>query len=207
MALALQNLQTQITRHRGKSTVLLVLAVALVCLMVKSIASSGPRAASALPTSAALAAVAPPSPVVAALPADLDPRARQSKVLWDILRETRGLPNDQAFTFDPSYYTLNPAHRHEHEAAAASRTEPTSEKISSDNTMQAAAGAHVSAPQEQATKLQLQSIVMGPRAVAVINSRVVRVGDHVAEYRVVSIQPRFVLLNKDGQSLALKMAE
>ena len=49
----------------------------------------------------------------AMLPGDRGLRQRfaESAAFWQVLREKRRLPPDDAFAFDTAYYTLNPAMR------------------------------------------------------------------------------------------------
>ena len=58
---------------------------------------------------------------------------------------------------------------------------------------------------QQAESLNLQSIVRGANPQAMINGRMVGVGDVVAEFRVLKIEPRSVIVEREGVRLSIAM--
>ena len=58
---------------------------------------------------------------------------------------------------------------------------------------------------QQAEKLDLQSIVRGANPQAMINGRMVGEGDVVAEFRVLKIEPRKVIVEREGVKLSIAM--
>ena len=58
---------------------------------------------------------------------------------------------------------------------------------------------------QQAGQLQLTSTVMGPRPKAVINGQMVGEGEIVAQFRVVKIDARSAVVERDGVRLEIAM--
>jgi hypothetical protein len=63
----------------------------------------------------------------------------------------------------------------------------------------------LSSLQEQAKALRLTSVLMGPKPRAVINGELVGEGDVVAGFRVLQIEPRRIVIEREGIRLEITM--
>jgi hypothetical protein len=59
--------------------------------------------------------------------------------------------------------------------------------------------------QTQAGKLKLQTTVMGPNPIAVINGELVKEGDTIAGFKVVKIEPRRMTIEQESMVLEIEM--
>jgi hypothetical protein len=59
--------------------------------------------------------------------------------------------------------------------------------------------------QLQAAQLRLQSTVMGPTPRALINGDMLREGDVVAAFRIVRIEARRIIVEREGVKLEIQM--
>lgn len=199
-------LKAQFARNRSKTAVLVVLVAVMVVLVVRLMVSSSPRSASATlqPGPAAMPMAVEPAPS-SAEQADMEERVRQSQALWRILRESRGLTPAQTFTFDPSYFTLDPA-RHSTAVEAPPRPEYAGAERISPKVADAAVGPpRPTSSEPVSVHLQLQSTVLGMNPIALINAKIMHVGDRIEGFRIVAIQARQVTLEKDGRKVVLEM--
>ena len=65
----------------------------------------------------------------------------------------------------------------------------------------------IEAIRNQAESLSLQSTMVGPSPSALINGRVVRIGETIEGFKVVSIKPNTCVISKDGIELELHMKQ
>jgi hypothetical protein len=204
----LDKIKNDFTRHRKKAMVLGALAVVMFAFIGKAYFEMAPRNAAAAPT----AATATPNPeTVQAKAADSEENARQSQLLWKTLREKRGLSSDLAFTFESTFFNLNPKRK----AAAPDRSElvDIQAKPAIDERQ-----AELKRKQElvlaASRNLVVRSTVVGNnRPVAVINDmtvagsdRILGVGDRINGFKITAIQAREVEFEKDGVTVAVEMA-
>lgn len=59
----------------------------------------------------------------------------------------------------------------------------------------------------EAESLSLQSTVVGPSPTALINGRIMRIGDTIKGFRIASIAPNTCIISKDGVKLELRMKQ
>src|SRR5262249_24351257 len=64
---------------------------------------------------------------------------------------------------------------------------------------------HIQALQKDAERLSVQSTIIGADSAAVISGRVLHMGDSIDGFEVVRIEPRSVIVRKDGHRLTLHM--
>jgi len=208
MGFSLEQIKRDFTRHRKKTAVLGVLALLMCVLIVKAVFDMRPQVAVALPstTNNPVAEAGDDTEVEAVV--DPGERIRQSQELWKVLREKRGLDSVNAFRFDASYFPVDPSRRLQAETdhVATPDLTPTT-KVSTEEIEQAA---RIRDIHEQARGLIVRSTVVGnatSKPVAVINDRVLSVGDCISGFKITSIQARKVEFEKDGIPVAINMAE
>jgi len=205
--MSMKSIQQQLGRNRGKTAVLGILTAVLAVMGFKAVTSMMPQSASAMLPANRSGAPGAESP--RPLPDnDLEKKARESQMLWSVLREKRGLEADVAFRFDPTYYNVDPARQRERDLVNE-RITPVPEKsdhISTDQQLATVREAHV---RDQARTLTLQTTILGQTPSAVIatggNSRLVHVGETISGFKVVAIEGRVVQIEKEGITLGLRM--
>ncbi len=210
MTLSLDQIKGQFARNRGKSLVLSALTVVMVVFIVKAVLDMHPRSASASDPSP----VAAENLVKAESPTQVtetEDRIRESQRLWQTLREQRGLAPAVAFTFDPSYFSLEPSRRAALAAEAGSKTETIVDRTSSVPGVvneEAERRNRIAAIRDQARDLVVRSTVVGSsKPIAVVNERLMSVGDHVSGFEITAIRAREVEFKKDGITVAVTMAD
>ena len=195
------NIREQFARNRGKSLLLAVLMVVMVGLVVRVVVNAQPRSAAASLAVGNQGGSGASVVIDATAQKELVERVRQSQTLWKVLRERRGIAVGQLFSFEASYYTLDPNRRVSVEARPHQQTTmvPQVQRVEPD------LGPRLSL-EEQVGRMQLQSTIMNADPVAVINARLLRGGDVIEGFRVVAIQAREVTLEKDGKKVVLRMS-
>ncbi|HUO08477.1 MAG TPA: hypothetical protein VM008_09285 [Phycisphaerae bacterium] len=204
MALSLNQMKRDFTRHRKKSAVLGVLSLVMVVMFIKAWFELRPQAAAAIPVPIAPSAASDDSSDET--PINPEERLRQSRELWKVMREKRGLDAAAAFRFDPSYFPIDPNRRANPDESRVLLSRVPIAAVSEE--MQRAEREH--AIREEARGLIVKSTVVGnasSRPVAVINERFLTVGDVISGFTITSIQAREVDFKKDGITLAVKMAD
>jgi hypothetical protein len=208
MALNFQQIKRDFAKNRGKTAVLGILALAMIGLFIKAAVEMRPRTAVAESTPVVSEAAAADAAVDT--PADSENRIRESRELWKVLRGTQGgLAADTAFTFDPTYFPMDPnqpLHVEPQHVEALDRTvvpaAPNNEELER--------AARISSIREQARQLIVHSTVVGngaSQSIAVVNERILTVGDHISGFEILAIRAREVEFKKDGITLAVKMAD
>ncbi len=206
----LEKLQSDFARNRGKALALGVLSVVMLVFVGKAVLDMTPRAASAAPSPLVTPAdAASLANARSAASSESEERIRQSQQLWHILREKRGVDVVASFSFDPAYFTLDPTRRpvvtvDPDNNISAITTQP-SRALSSDEVDRRA---RATAIRDQAKSLVVRSTVVGGgRPVAVVNEKILSLGDRIVGFEVVAIKAREVEFKKDGVVLAVKMAD
>ena len=205
MALSLDQIKRDFTKHRKKSAILGVLSLVMVVMFVKAWFELRPQTAAATPTPFAEAAA--PDDSADETPINPEERLRQSRELWTVMREKRGLDAAAAFRFEPSYFAVDPNHQVNLDQTRVLLSDgPHSPAMSEE--MQRAERER--AIREEAHGFIVKSTVVGnvtSRPVAVINERVLTVGDVISGFTITAIQAREVEFKKDGITLTVKMAD
>jgi hypothetical protein len=210
MALNIQQIKRDFTKHKAKSAVLGVLALTMIGLFIKAAAEMRPRTAAAEATSITPeVAAAMGSATAIDAPADAEERIRQSRQLWKVLREAKGgLGAETAFTFDPTYFPMDPnqpLREPQHVETVDHIVAPVM-----PNSEELERAARISMTREQARQLVVHSTVVGngrSQSVAVVNEHILTVGDRISGFEIVAIRAREVEFKKDGITLAVKMAD
>jgi hypothetical protein len=206
MANAFEKLKRDFAKHRVKTIVLGVLAVVMAVFVVKAFNEMRPRTVAAASPLLIAESITDGTGVSAE---DAAARIKQSRDLWKILRESRGMDAESAFKFDPTYFALDPKSVIQHETDRVQPVAKTGPQVS-ENTEQMERDARVSGIREEARGLIVRSTVVGSgnsKPVAVINDRILGVGDRILGFEITAIQAREVEFKKEGITLAVKMAE
>jgi len=207
MGISLEQIKRDFTRHRKKTAMLGVLALVMCVLIVKAVFDMRPQVAVALPPTTNNPVTEAGGETEAEAVVDPGERIRQSQELWKVLREKRGLDAVNAFRFDASYFPVDPSRRVQAEADHEALPDSTSQKVSNEEIERAA---RIRDIREQARGLIVRSTVVGNAAskpVAVINDRILGIGDCISGFRITAIQARKVEFEKDGIPVAIPMAE
>jgi hypothetical protein len=202
MGFGIEKIKSDFARHKKKAAVLGVLSVVMVGFIVKAYFDLMPKEASA--SGGAGVIIENQASEVSGHDAEL--RLRQSRELWKTLREERGAAPAVAFTFDASYYPVDPKHP---PIVEPDRADPVVQR-GPVNSEEADKRARLNLVREQARVLIVRSTVVGSgnsKPVAVVNERILSTGDHIQGFEIVSIKAREVEFKKDGITLAVKMAE
>jgi hypothetical protein len=205
--MALKKFQQQLSKNRGKTTVLGALTVVLAVMGFKAFQSMQPQRASAMSPPRNTPAADGPR----AADSELDKHARESLALWNLLREKRGLEADVAYHFDPTYYNLDPARQREHDPVIDRMVIPVPEKSGGKSTDQQIEQSHEAHIRDLARSFVLQTTILGPEPKALIsvggNAQVVHLGETINGFKIIAIDGRMVQIQKEGVTLGLKMAE
>ena len=199
----LERFKRDIVKHRAKALVLGVLFLAMIALSIKAVFELHPQAATAAVIGSTEGAV---EPVKAASSVTSDDDIRQSMQLWDRLKTVnpQGLPAVVAFTFEPSFYTLDPsrivvsAPQQPTEIKPAPLPAPDPEKT------------RLLSIREQAKALTVNSTSLGTGnapSVAIVNQKLLTVGQQILGFELVAIRAREVDFRKDGVVIPVKMAD
>ncbi len=204
MGLSLDQIKRDFAKHRRKSAVLGVLSLVMVGFFVKAYLELRPQSASALPLAEA--------PAVGGSEAGEEPamnpeeKLKQSRALWAVMREKRGVEDVVAFKFEPSYFPIDPT-RHALDTDRVAMPEAPRTAVTSDEVLREVRERDI---REQAKGLVVRSTVVGnavSKPVAVINEHILGVGDVISGFTITAIQAREVDFKKDGITLAVKMAD
>jgi hypothetical protein len=210
MALNFEQIKRDFTKHKAKSAVLGVLALTMVGLFLKAAVEMRPRSAAAESPTVATDAGAAAADGGSDTPVDAEERIRQSRELWKVLRETHGgLGAENAFTFDPTYFPMDPNQPLHVEPQHVDTVDHTGIPVAPNNE-ELERAARVSSIREQARQLIVHSTVVGngaSQSIAVVNERILKVGDRISGFEILSIRAREVEFKKDGITLAVKMAD
>ncbi len=184
----------ELRRDPKKASVFGVLAVVLLILCVREVANrvGSPRAGSAATAQAGMPGdgMSLRRPV-AKTPGGADVQGGQS----DLLTGMPSLSVDRdIFTPKETYFPIN---------RPAKPGKPVVATIVDPKVRQEAVRRQV---QAQAQTLLLQSTVTGAVSTAIINGRVLHVGDWINEFQVVEITSRYCRLEKSGIRVMLEMA-
>ena len=203
MGLSLDQIKRDFGKHRQKSAVLGVLSLVMAVFLVKAYFELRPQSASALPI-----ADAPQDKGAVSEEAGMNPeeKLRQSRELWKLMREKRGVEDGVAFKFEPSYFPIDPTRRSMEPERVAVSDSPRP-AVTSDEVLREAREREI---REQARGLVVKSTVVGnstSKPVAVINEHILSVGDVISGFTITAIQAREVDFKKDGVTLAVKMAD
>jgi hypothetical protein len=204
----LDKIKSDFSRHRKQAMILGALAVVMVAFIGKAYFEMSPHSASAAPDTV----TASPNPeAMQAKAAEAEESARQSKILWQTLREKRGLSSELAFTFDPSFFNLNPNRK---VASSLDHHEIVEQPKPAINEREAELARRKANILAGSHNLVVRSTVVGNgRPVAVINDmtqaasdRILGVGDQINGFKITAIRAREVEFEKDGITVAVEMA-
>jgi len=198
MSFDLANIREQMAHNRVKTTALLALTAIMIGLFVRAFILTAPRHAAAAPRP--LEGLPATPAVDARAQSELEQRVRESHELWQVLNENRAMPAEMAFRFDSRFYHLDPSHQEPDHVVRPPDPAPIQTAVAPAVTPQAPVP-------EPPTRLNLQFTMLGADPSALINSRVVRVGDIIEGYRVNRIDAVTVTLEKNGIKYPLNMAK
>ena len=204
MGLSLDQIKRDFAKHRRKSAVLGVLSLVMAGFVVKAYLELRPQSASALPVadvSGEGVSAAGEEPAV-----NPEEKLKLSRELWTVMREKRGVEDVVAFKFEPSYFPIDPTRRVSDAERVAVADAPRT-AVTSDEVLREAREREI---KEQARGLVVRSTVVGnavSKPVAVINERILSIGDVISGFTITAIQAREVDFKKDGVTLAVKMAD
>jgi hypothetical protein len=203
MGLSLDQIKRDFSKHRKKSAMLGVLSLVMVVFLVKAYFDLRPQSVSAEAIPGALQESGAVSEEAGMNPEE---KLRQSRELWKVMREKRGVEDATAFKFEPTYFPIDPMRRAmEPDRVAVAEAPRTA--VTSDEVLREAREREI---REQARGLVVKSTVVGnekSRPVAVINEHILSVGDVISGFTITAIQAREVDFKKDGVTLAVKMAD
>ncbi|MCL2641523.1 MAG: hypothetical protein FWD53_11805 [Phycisphaerales bacterium] len=202
MALSLDKIKKDFAKNRTRWIVIASLASLLMVLTVKAYFEMKPRSANAGTFDAAINSINENIDTHESLNAvEVDAKLEQSRKLWQTLRTERGVAANAAFKFIPMYYSPAPGRQHTARQAAGELLSPSGEGRDQLT--------HASEIHQAAKKLVVKSTVVGSsnsRPVAVINGKILGVGDRINEFEIVSIKAREVAFKKDGVIVTVEMA-
>jgi hypothetical protein len=210
MPLSLESIKADFARNRKKGALLASLFAVMLILFLRAYLVTGAKPAAASSTFFdPHAPDAHPAPADAAAATNADARLRLSHDLWKTLRDVRGTPPASVFKFDPSLFPLDP-----------NRPRPVVVDVPQGDTAVHAAPrivydedaekrARILAVHDQARALIVRSTVVntGAHPVAVINDRILTVGDHINGFEITAIRAREVEFKKDDVTLPIKMVD
>jgi len=209
-----QRLAADLRRHKGKTSVLGVLALLAVILGIRLVVKySGPRGARGSPSPACGLPRAAPRGVDdgAAGGADHwrqgDEATRPSRREEYLTRMERKIDRD-LFRPDPNHFLLRPGHAEV--TLPAGPSEPgwfghLAQYVVQKQRARAAYHALVRDIRTRAQKLSLTSTMLGSTPAAVINGKVLHVGDVIDGYRLTRIGSATCRLDKAGVRVELRM--
>jgi len=204
-----ERFKRDIMKHPARASLLGVLTVVMVALMV--------RAGFELQPKALKAGVVGGAPEGATQPLSLmdetEARARveESKKLWPILREARGVEAAYAFTFDARYFPPDPSKRGV-VPTTPERVDPPNVVTASPPVVDADAvkRARAAAIREQSRGLVVKSTTVGnagSQSMAIVNQQLLTVGQEISGFEITAIRAREVEFVRDGVTIAVKMAD
>lgn len=207
MGYGMERVKRDFAKHRGKAMVLGVLVVVMVVMFIKAWFEMSPREASAEGIQGQEAAQ---TEIATVSKENTEQRIVHSRELWRTLRETRGMDANVAFSFDPSYYPLDPKHAVQQETVSADPVDHSTAVRPTANNDELDRRTRNTAIRDQARLLVVRSTVVGngnSKPVAVINEHILSVGDRIMGFEIVSIRAREVDFKKDGITVSVKMSD
>jgi hypothetical protein len=198
----IEKFKRDVLRSRQKTAVLGVLVVTMAVLGVRAVFELQPRQADAS-TKEPGEAVGPSqdTPMVEANPEE---RIRQSKELWRLLREKHGTDASVAFSFDASFFTLDPNRRI---TASPERVEATPLGNPNED-VETTRRSRTAAIRDQSRTLNVKSTTVGSgKPWAIVNQVLVSVGDKIEGFEITAIRSREVEFRKEGVTIAVKMPD
>ena len=205
MALSQSNLLARINsavkQDPRKATILAVLLVLLAGLWGKMMLSGAPKSAAAMTV---------PQPVAPTVPdSNNKPKSLDSAGL---LRDWVSEPLPQGvsrnlFAVQLDYYPMDAAHivRDSRTVEDPTFWEKLAKSIDAQAEEQHKRENLIQNLRQQAGQLQLTSTVMGPRPKAMVNGSMVGEGEVVAQFRVLRIEARSVVVEREGIKLEIPM--
>jgi hypothetical protein len=191
-------LLAEVRRDPKKASILGVLALVFLIVGVREVAcrigspSSGSAATARASDGAGTTSLRRTASAVQApgLPKGLGPRADSSAPVQ------KATVDRDIFTPNVAYFPVEDKSKPATVVSAAQAVDPTAEAEAAKLQVQA-----------QAKALSLQSTVVGAVPTAIINGRVLRVGDWVSDFQIVRINSRSCQLEKSGIRVMLEMAD
>jgi hypothetical protein len=204
----IDKLKRDMAKHPARASVLGVLTVLMIALSARAVLELRPKTAQAgIPVLE--------TPVVTdkhGSPEDTEAmdRVGESKRLWPVLREVGGIDTSVAFTFDASYYQLDPTQRRpvQPEQVETPKAVPLTPPPQDDP--EAAKRARTALVREQARQLTVKSTMLGTGnspSMAIVNQQLLTVGQEILGFVITAIKAREVEFTKDGVTIAVKMAD
>jgi hypothetical protein len=204
----LTNFKSQLQANKAKSALLGALLCVAAVVTVRNVLAPHPQITTAGPMRLLNTQADNTDPDMPTLsPKEMKEKLAESKALWQILRETRGVPPAQAFAFDPAYYNLDPSVAPPKVDPVVVQTAPSTAPNTAPKVAVIDEQARIAAVKDQARALVLQSTVLGAQPGAIINSGVFHLDDNIGGFRIVAIRARQVMVEKDGVTLAIEMAK
>jgi hypothetical protein len=210
MSLALRKIQRDFIKHRKKAALLALLFAVMLGLTIKAYFDIHPTAATAQtigenPLAGTATNSAAPDGATAA---EADERIRQSKELWRVLREVRGVPATVAFAFDSTCFTPEPSRQ-----VTAQPTAPVVAAVETPLVIVdtgKAQKAHLDELERLTRSLKVRSTIMSsadnkPRAI--VNQQLLTIGDSILGFEITAIRAREVDFTRDGVTFAVKMPD
>ncbi|HVS71182.1 MAG TPA: hypothetical protein VHQ47_08005 [Phycisphaerae bacterium] len=209
MAVSFESLKRELGRNRKRTSVLAALTVVMGALILRAYLQMSARPAAASPIAQPAAMPEDAADAEAGVPAaDADKRLALSKSLWSVLRQVRGADAATAFKFDPSYFPRDPSRPAPAPVDAVPDPAPhaAARPLDDDETVRRA---RMAAVREQAKDLVVRSTVVntGSKPVAVVNDRIMSVGDTIDGFVITAIRAREVEFKKDDVTLPIKMVD
>lgn len=188
-----ERIVAELTRDKRKTAVLAVLflaaAIVIGRLVLKQTSSAPAQAAARTAVPAAAPAARPPVPARPAKPAKPAP-GPEKKVARPVAMVDITLDRD-IFCPNPEYFPL-------HQGKSGTVLPTTGPSKKEDHQRIVAA---------QAKSLDLQSTIGGDSGAAIINGRVLRVGDWISGFKLVAIRSGACVLAKDGVDVELALKQ
>jgi hypothetical protein len=207
MPLNLNAIKADFARNRKKAAILAALSSVMIILILRAFLTTGPAPVAASTFYDPNAPDAHPGAEAATLP-NADDRLALSRNLWKTLRDVRGTAPAAVFKFDPAYYTLDPS-RPRPPVADAPQDVPLHAPQHPLFDEDAERQARMAAIRDQARGLIVRSTVVNPGAspIAVVNDRILTLGDHINGFEVTAIHAREVEFKKEQVICIGKMVD
>jgi hypothetical protein len=198
-------MKADLARNRKKAAILAALFSVMLILILRAFLAPGPA-----PVAAAvfIDPNAPDAhPAQATTLPDADARLALSKNLWKTLRDVRGTPPASVFQFDTSYFKLDPSRPRPPVAEVQQDLPRAPQRPVYDE--DAERHARIAAVHDQARSLIVRSTVVntGAHPVAVVNDRILTLGDHINGFEITAIRAREVEFKKDDVICIGKMVD
>ncbi|HEY4328901.1 MAG TPA: hypothetical protein VGN88_04135 [Phycisphaerae bacterium] len=199
-----------IGQRPGRAAVLGVLTVALLAMSVRAFIEVHPRGAAGSVATGEGAAEAPKGTANGSSAIEAEVKIKENRELWNTLREKKpqAVGAASAFTFDASYFTLDPSTRvtlvtPEKPEVIKPAAVPVTPMIDPEAMKQARI-------REQAKGLVVKSTSMGngmSEPMAIVNQQLLTVGQTILGFEITAIRAREVEFKKEGQTTVVKMVD